>query len=612
MVDNMALTFSSWNGPRGSTFCPNWDSSFSPYLLNPDPVTVAIAPRGRGGTAPSEEAHYRERSFSVPADAGSFSPGGRGHGGGGAGEPGGGAGEAGGGTPTRPTARAATPTARSISLRKLKKKPLPPERSVSLGATARGHAHSRPRSLCLLSEAGGSAPPDVVLSARPRPSLPDTPPSRAGTGAAAGGAEPSLPSQSKCGSAESLPSPSRLSPEAKPTSPLKPPRLLSPSSGYSSLSDTPTPTAAILGPSPLGCRMRPRVPERKSSLTPASARERAARLRLSCEVPAPSRPDPAPGGAAKPPAARRHSDSSPCAVAAALAPRLSPRQVAMLLVTETDLRSVRLRAVGLPDPEGAPEGGSQAIPEEQDQDPAQSPVRAPNPRPKPPIAAKPVLPKRPLSLVLNPTPPPRSPPTSPASPEHRPRPLPKRPLSLMLSPAPSLAPLDPPPSEPADRPSPLGNIYRVLRKRKSKKSLAPAAPTGPGGPQECARRPSEPQGEAKSPAAPADPETRDRTRSLPSRITISCLAELDRKQGKVPPPVPRKPSVLLLPVNGVCGGALTERAPGANDANDANGANDAQALRDVAAETALGVDPPAKMPADAGKDRRARRVPHSE
>ncbi|KAG5844073.1 hypothetical protein ANANG_G00157560 [Anguilla anguilla] len=564
MMENMALMCSSWNGPRGSTFCPNWDNSFSPYLLSPDPITMAIPQVRAEGRAPrSDGDHYRERSFSIPADSGSFSPGRRVSGGAPEGEdqalsyPS--SGSEHGSSPVSTATRAATPMApagpgrecsRSISLRKLKKKPLPPVRSVSLGKTGGGETaqakgHTRPRSLCLPRDLCSSVPPDVILSSRPRPSLPDTPLSRVGT-AAASRTESSLPSQSKYsshhrsssssstvevpatgemantdGSSESLPSPvpsssqnspSQLSPEFT-VSPVKPLRLMSPSSGYSSLSDTPTPTvptSAILGPSPLGCRLRP-----------------------------------------KSVGARRHSDSS--AAATMLLPqKLSPGLVALPLVTETDLRSVRLRSVGLPEPEAGMEGGSQVIPEEQDQDRVHSPVRTPNPKPKPPIAAKPALPKRPLSLVLNPAPLSESPPTSP---KDQPRPQPKRPLSLMLNPAPSSEPPAASPATAADRGLPLGNIYKVLRKRKSKKGPAPSPPS-PGGAQECAQQPQspDPQQKAERPSSPGNPETRGKSRTLPSRITISCLAELDRKQNKVPPPVPRKPSILLLPVNGVRGG----------------------------------------------------------
>ncbi|XP_064205386.1 NHS-like protein 2 [Anguilla rostrata] len=615
MMENMALMCSSWNGPRGSTFCPNWDNSFSPYLLSPDPITMAIPQVRAEGRAPrSDGGHYRERSFSIPADSGSFSPGRRVSGGAPEGEdqalsyPS--SGSEHGSSPVSTATRAATPMApagpgrecsRSISLRKLKKKPLPPVRSVSLGKTGGGETaqakgHTRPRSLCLPRDLCSSVPPDVILSSRPRPSLPDTPLSRVGT-AAASRTESSLPSQSKYsshhrsssssstvevpatgemantdGSSESLPSPvpsssqnspSQLSPEFT-VSPVKPLRLMSPSSGYSSLSDTPTPTvptSAILGPSPLGCRLRPKVPERKSSLTPASARERAARVRLSCEVPATSRPDP-PSGRPKSAGARRHSDSS--AAATMLLPqKLSPGLVALPLVTETDLRSVRLRSVGLPEPEAGVEGGSQVIPEEQDQDRVHSPVRTPNPKPKPPIAAKPALPKRPLSLVLNPAPLSESPPTSP---KDQPRPQPKRPLSLMLNPAPSSEPPAASPATAADCGLPLGNIYKVLRKRKSKKGPAPSPPS-PGGAQECAQQPQspDPQQEAERPSSPGNPETRGKSRTLPSRITISCLAELDRKQNKVPPPVPRKPSILLLPVNGVRGGGVSAERPAKAD-----------------------------------------------
>ncbi|KAJ8348482.1 hypothetical protein SKAU_G00270710 [Synaphobranchus kaupii] len=616
MMENMAVMCSSWNGPRGSTFCPNWDSSFSPYLLDPDPVTMVIPQvREERRAQRVDGVHYRERSFSIPADSGSFSPGDRTGGRGREGEvhalshPCSGSEHS--SSPASTSTGAAMQTAslaagrecsRSISLRKLKKPPLPPVRSVSLsksegGVTPPAKGHTRPKSLCIPRDLCNSLPPDVILSSRPRPRLLDTPLSRMGL-AAASGTESSLPSQSKCsnphrspssssstvavkataevtnehGSSESLPSPlpspssqnspSQLSPEFK-ISPLKPPQLMSPSSGYSSLSDTPTPTvpsSVVMGPSPLGCRMRPKVPERKSSLPPASVRERAARARLSCEVPLLSRRD-LPSGKPTSKASRRHSDSSAIATAT-LPQKLSPGQAAMPLVTETDLRNVRLRAVGHPEPEAGVEGGSPVILEEQEHDRVHSPpVKMANPKLKPPIAAKPVLPRRPLSLVMSPTPSSESPPTSP---KDRPCPLPKRPLSLLLNPAPS-----PESSATAsDRPTPLGNIYKVLRKRKSKKGPAPSALCPEGGAQECTQQlgSSDPQQEAEHPTTPSSPETRDKNRTLPTRMTISCLAELDRKQHKVPPPVPRKPSVLLLPANGVRRGVGTERSAKANAA----------------------------------------------
>ncbi|KAJ8266031.1 hypothetical protein GJAV_G00125130 [Gymnothorax javanicus] len=636
MMENMALMFSSWNGPRGSTFCPNWDGSFSPYLLNPDPITIVIPQGKEQGSSQQvesgEDGHYRERSFAVREDSGSFSPGscagavaseGQSHS---LSYPSSGS-EQGSSPVSTSTTRAATPMAtgqgreccRSISLRKLKKKPVPPARSVSLGKTAatkgeemEAKGHTRPRSLCLPRDLGNSVPPDVILSSRPRSVLFDMP-FTAVAPAAANGMVSTPPSQTKCanhhrspsgsstaevppphGSSESLPSPLRSPTQNSPTqlSPTKPKRLMSPSSGYSSLSDTPTPTvptSAIMGPSPLGCRLRPKVPERKSSLPPAQARERAARLRLSCEVPAsPAPQDPPSGPRPKTTAGRRHSDTSTAAIAIVLPQKLSPGQVAMPLVTQTDLRNVRLRSVGLPDPEVGLDGASRVIPEEQD--PAQSPVKAPNPKPKPPIAAKPVLPRRPVSLVLSPTPLLESPPNSPNSPKDKPRPTSKRPKSLMLNHSLSPEPPTSPPAVAEDRAPPLTNIYKVLRKRKSKKCLAPTSPTPVGAP-ECESQPLNPPQEAERLASPSSPESRDKSRTLPTRMTISCLAELDRKQSKVPPPVPRKPSVLLLPVNGVRGSGdsaeLTAKANGAQTRQDPAGPAGAESVKAPLTQTGV-------------------------
>ncbi|KAJ8405830.1 hypothetical protein AAFF_G00312670 [Aldrovandia affinis] len=593
MMENMTLMCSSWNGPRGSTFCPTWDDTFGPYLLDSGPVATAnphptqrasqgpsvssgspsssftslsietsartqsgvvAVGSGEGRSLRADGIQYRQCPLSTPAVSDSFPP----------------AdgvcegrtlsyqssGSEDGGRPAIPPDGQTRERSRSISLRKLKKKPLPPARSVSLGKSQAGETpakvYVRPKSLCLPRDLQSSLPPDIILSARQCPNLSDMPLSRAGIAAASGS---SLPSQSQSsephrsssssstamgtttielpnthGSSESLPSPSpspssssqnssQLSPQSK-LLPLKPPRLMSPSSGYSSLSDTPTPTvptSLVMGPSPLGCRMRPKVPERKSSLTPASERERAARARLSCELPLMSRLDP-PSVRPKPKTSRRHSDSS-ATVAMMLPQKLSPGQAAMPLVTETDLRSVHLRSVGRSEAEAGPEGSSLIIQEEHDQDQNHSPVRTPNPKPKPPIPAKPLLPpKRPLSLMLNPAPSADCPPTTPATPTNR-----------------SLS---------------LGNISQVLRKPKSKKGPAPTPPS-PAWALEGTQQPrvSDHPQEAEHSDPPS--ETCNNSRKLPSRITISCLAELDRKQIKVPPPVPRKPGIHLLPVSGV-------------------------------------------------------------
>ncbi|XP_036379026.1 NHS-like protein 2 [Megalops cyprinoides] len=584
MMENVTLgcPSSSWNGPRGSTFSPVWDDSFNSFLLSTAPIATATAASSRHASQGSlgshslasvsmemmaephssaavaagdrRESQGADHSLSTPTDSDSLSSAER---------------ASSRATPAQDGERhalsypsgssedgasprsAAVSTAmdlpgdgrprarsRSISLRKPKKKPVPPVRSVSL--LKNGHAHRRPKSLCIPREQ-----PDLVLSASPA-LLPHP------GGAGAAGHHRSLSCSSAAlgmaalGSSESLTSPSssrhdspsQLSPEAesKPR-PLKPGTLVSPSSGYSSLSDTPT--SLITGPSPLGCRMRPKIPERKSSLPPAMARERAARARLSCELPLASHPDPTPPKP-QPKHSRRHSDSS----------RLS--QPIMPLVTESDLRSIRLRSVGLPEPNDAaekPPGISQERP---------SPAPNANPRPKPPIAAKPQISKRPLSLTI-------SMPTPASAPVPAPGPAP--------DPSPAPATSSPPtsPTSPTPWPLPPGSMYKVMRKPKSRKGPAPAPPD-PGAAEESAQQQQQ-ESERQQGAGFGDPprssgsEAQGTSRTLPSRITISCLAELDRRQ-KVKPPVPRKPNILLLPVDGVHGDATPDLPPDSEPAQE--------------------------------------------
>ncbi|XP_034712925.1 NHS-like protein 2 isoform X2 [Etheostoma cragini] len=379
------------------------------------------------------------------------------------------------------------------------------------------------------------------------------------------------------GSSESLldsPSPSRatspsqlsMETDIKASSPFKPPGLMSPSSGYSSQSETPTPTVPLshmaghgtLGT--LGCKLRPKIPERKSSLP--SPKDPTARSRLSFEMPGNAHLE---LSAIKPKqkASRRHSDTSTAVKPGKISP--SSSQV-LPVVTQNELKTIRLRSVSRGDLEDCPDGASDTIEEEQHgrdlgEDPGPPPTL---PKPKPPVAVKPPLPKRPLNLLL------KSP--SPSS---------TSPLAL-----------DSPPGSPVDRPVPLGNIYKVMRKPKPKKpppqTTSPSAlPDYNPAPQTydhpflshsqalCDLPPlPDPQPLLEDPAMEPDfdvdpeiclglgdggslpspcsnqeaPELQDKSKTLPSRMTISCLAELsDKKKPKVPPPVPKKPNVLLLP-----------------------------------------------------------------
>ncbi|XP_056156827.1 NHS-like protein 2 [Lampris incognitus] len=373
-------------------------------------------------------------------------------------------------------------------------------------------------------------------------------------------------------------SPSQLSMETdtKASSPFKPPGLMSPSSGYSSQSETPTPTipaSQVACPGQmvgtvgtLGCKMRPKIPERKSSLP--SPKDPMARSRLSFEMPMNAHPE---LSSLKPKqkASRRHSDTSTAAKPGKVSPNSSQ---ALPVVTQNELKTVRLRSVSRGDLVDCPDGASDTIEEEQHgrdlvEDPSPPPTA---PKPKPPVAVKPPLPKRPLNLLLK-SPSPSS--TSPIGPES-------------------------PPSSPVDRPVPLGNIYKVMRKPKPKKNPsqtltnplvlqdpASIAATNPQTPHDLQFLPHsqslfdlpplpdpqplledpgmEPEfdldtelhlgpedgGSLPSPCSNQEaPDLQDKSKTLPSRMTISCLAELsDKKKPKVPPPVPKKPSVLLLP-----------------------------------------------------------------
>ncbi|XP_041635612.1 NHS-like protein 2 isoform X2 [Cheilinus undulatus] len=522
---------------------------------------------------------------------------------------------------------------RSISLKKSKRKPPPPVRSVSLMKNlgeAEGRIHhegglyrdGRPKSLHIprdhypdfqpdfllpssacsskanvndqeLNQRGPDGPPSLEIQAPEREVETDitfqnhwqlgdwkNDPYRSLSGSSTATGTTVIECMKVRGSSESLldspstsraTSPSQLSIETdvKASSPFKPPGLMSPSSGYSSQSETPTPTvpqmagqgsAGTIGTS--GCKLRPKIPERKSSLP--SPKDPAARSRLSFEMPGNAHLE---LSSLKPKqkASRRHSDTSTAAKPGKISPSSSQ---ALPVVTQNELKTIRLRSVSRGDLEDCPDGASDTIEEEQHgrdlgEDPSPPPTL---PKPKPPVAVKPPLPKRPINLLL------KSP--SPSS---------TSPLGL-----------DSPPASPVDRPIPLGNIYKVMKKPKPKKpppqtATSPSAPSDSSTPSQTTYDHSylpnsqslfdlpplpdpqplledpvmEPEldGDQETRLGPADggslpspcsnqeaPELQDKSKTLPSRMTISCLAELsDKKKPKVPPPVPKKPNVLLLP-----------------------------------------------------------------
>ncbi|XP_030305089.1 NHS-like protein 2 isoform X1 [Calypte anna] len=412
---------------------------------------------------------------------------------------------------------------KSISLKKAKKKPSPPTRSVSLikegqdGATEPGLAlpkDQRPKSLCIPPEPCGHR----LVHSDPQGREPEgmaTPHQWHLTDWKAGDPYQSLSSSStttgttaiECararGSSESLVSPSisrattpsQLSTEVdlKTSSPSRPTGLMSPSSGYSSQSETPTPTvptSAILGHSPHQVRVRPLVPQRKSSLPPTSPMERSPKSRLSFDLPLmpPAHLDLSGlkiSLKGKTKVSRHHSDST---FGTKLAQKTSPITPIMPVVTQSDLRSIRLRSISRSETEDNADGPEHA------EEPARGPCLGMERKVKPPVAEKPPLAKRPPCI------------------------LPKPPVLREEGP---LSPVSPPGATTMEK-GLLQDGFVVLRKGELRRGLG-EPPVGP-------RRLS--QGSLEE-----DPR--------PER---SRAGQGERRKAKVPPPVPKKPSVLYLPL----------------------------------------------------------------
>ncbi|NXN98844.1 NHSL2 protein, partial [Rhinopomastus cyanomelas] len=409
---------------------------------------------------------------------------------------------------------------KSISLKKAKKKPSPPTRSVSLikegpdepvGLSLALPKDQRPKSLCIAPELQGHR----LVHADPQGSAGREPDSTAATHQwhladwKAGDPCRSLSGSStatgttaiKCakaqGSSESLTSPSvsrattpsQLSAEAdlKTSSPGRPTGLMSPSSGYSSQSETPTPTiptSTILGHSPHQVRVRPLVPERKSSLPPTSPMERSPKSRLSFDLPL------------TPPAhldlsglkislkgktkiSRHHSDST---FGTKLAQKGTPITPIMPVVTQSDLRSVRLRSISRSEPEDSTDGPEHA------EVPAHGPCPGSERKVKPPVAEKPPLSRRPPII------------------------LPKTPVLREEGP---LSPTSPPGAVTQEK-GPPQDAFVVRRRGELRRNLGePLVLVGP--------------------------------RRL-SQSSLEDEPRPERRKTKVPPPVPKKPSVLYLPL----------------------------------------------------------------
>lgn len=292
--------------------------------------------------------------------------------------------------------------ARSIVLRKAKRKPAPPTRTVSLPRLSDvTPPERRTQSLyipndaqnalllpdlipfskeeagdsgktTLTAEAPGDAPGNQAVSHhRPLKELRSSEPCKSSTSSSVG-YPINEPAKVACNSdCNNSPSSSRSSPsQPSISSPTKLPGSASPSSGYSSQCETPTqPNAIATG----ACRMRPKP----SSAVPGK-QVRNCRSRLSLQLPETQavsvNQDPS---VILPKVNRRYSDTSHPKQ------RLSNSMLIMPMVTQEDLNKVRLRSVSSSDLD------TTAVIEEENERDAGSVAAQNSPKSKPPVAPKP-------------------------------------------------------------------------------------------------------------------------------------------------------------------------------------------------------------------------------
>lgn len=511
------------------------------------------------------------------------------------------------------------PRARSIILRKPKRRPAPPERTVSLGKHG---GERRCQSLYIPRDLHSTLLPDLIPIAKledgdtPGTPLPTDATKTTATATAttitatakvkptvsstssrplnelrssepcktlqplqpcsaaipvpppAPGPPPSSETAKTPSSSDSLNSPTsscRSSPSQLPaTSPSKPTGSTSPSSGYSSQCDTPTGpvrTSAIFGPSPMGCRMRPK---------PAGQKSRASRVRLSLQLPETTATETVldePGGAdpdGKP--SRRYSDSS------ATAKPKPQRCLSMLLpvVTQEDLQNVRLKSVSS-DEGGRFEVFADAIAEEAERDTPtpsiESPKNRPPVAPKPPASVwQPIMAGQ--SIQPEQQPPPQVSPSCGPEKRRAPIPKPKR-SSLSLSggsvdhsstqpnlnrPVSCHVP-DTTAQSNFNRPVSChvpdmaqSNLNRSVSCHVADMPQPPSRPVSYHVP-DTAQLPSRPVSYHVSDTA----QLPSHTFPAPTTDSHHCDTSDDKKRAMPPPPVARKPEVLILPNgHGVC------------------------------------------------------------
>ncbi|KAG1930850.1 NHS-like protein 2 [Pimephales promelas] len=279
---------------------------------------------------------------------------------------------------------------RSIVLKKPKRKPAPPVRTVSLQRLAAEHkqglhlGRKDSQSIKTLPDLIPTSKQDVGKCKKPT----EAP---LNTSVSGHRALNELRSSEPCKSSVAAPineciSDVNTSPSSSHSSQpsiSSPSKRNSPSSGYASQCETPTQSV-------LSCRMR----HKPSGVIPGQ-RTRHRNGRLSLQFPEFQQHTPDPEPSVQPKVNRRYSDSTE---STRPKQRMSNSMLIMPVVTQEDLNNVRLRAVSSTDLENAPETTSDIIEEETGNN--LSPTN--NQKAKPPVAPKPQRNKWPPNAVVQP------------------------------------------------------------------------------------------------------------------------------------------------------------------------------------------------------------------
>ncbi|XP_060688717.1 NHS-like protein 2 isoform X2 [Hemiscyllium ocellatum] len=361
------------------------------------------------------------------------------------------------------------------------------------------------------------------------------------------------------GSSESLTSPSisrattpsqlSVEVESKMTSPGKLPGLMSPSSGYSSQPETPTsafPMSVYQGHviQPVG-KPKPKVPERKSSLQPTSPNEKSPRSKHVFDLPITPPPHLDLSGLKLPfkgksKASRRHSDSSN---STKLSQKHSPNQPSMPIITQTVLESVRLRSVS----RSETEDNSKILISPQKLHTESSEL--PEKKVRPPVPGKPPMSKRPSSIVLK------------------------------ISPTEHPTHITSPPSEATSKRGFVTGVFRKVgvKRQESIESVASQKPPLASPKTTCPQSNNLQSNHMHTKQTREIPDTTDDSPGESfAALTRSSTQYTEKK--KTPPPVPKKPNVLIVPTNTAHILVVTERpgwspqrSPAATpDSNSAN------------------------------------------